>query len=46
MQMTPDMCVPCGDGFLNIRVGALIEKDENCLWFRVIMAICTLLAAE
>lgn len=31
MQMTPDMCVPCGDGFLNIRVGALIEKDGKLL---------------
>ena len=27
-DMTPDMCVPCGDGLLNIRVGALIVK--NC----------------
>jgi len=26
-----DMCVPCGDGFLNIRVGALIEKDGKLL---------------
>ena len=27
--MTPDMCVPCGDGLLNIRVGALIVQDIN-----------------
>ena len=29
--MQPDMCVPCGDGFLNIRVGALIVKDGRML---------------
>lgn len=27
MEMQPDMCVPCGEGFVNIRVGALIVKD-------------------
>ena len=26
-----DMCVPCGDSFLNIRVGALIEKGGKLL---------------
>ena len=25
----PDMCVPCGEGIINIRVGAIILKD-NC----------------
>lgn len=25
--MQPDMCIPCGDGIVNIRVGAVIEKD-------------------
>ena len=29
--MKPDMCVPCGDGFVNIRVGALIVKDGRML---------------
>ena len=29
--MTPDMCVPCGDGLLNIRVGALIARDGKLL---------------
>ena len=27
----PDMCVPCGDGLLNIRVGALIVKNGRIL---------------
>ncbi|MBO4410363.1 MAG: NUDIX domain-containing protein [Spirochaetales bacterium] len=27
----PDMCVPCGDGLLNIRVGALITRDGKLL---------------
>lgn len=31
MKMKPDMCVPCGDGLLNIRVGALIVKDGRIL---------------
>ena len=30
-DMTPDMCVPCGDGLLNIRVGALIVKNGKIL---------------
>lgn len=29
--MIPDMCVPCGDGLVNIRVGALIVKDGRML---------------
>ena len=29
--MKPDMCVPCGDGLVNIRVGALIVKDGRML---------------
>ena len=29
--MLPDMCIPCGDGFVNIRVGAIIEKDGKLL---------------
>lgn len=29
--MNPDMTVPCGDGFLNIRVGAIIVKDGRFL---------------
>ena len=27
----PDMCVPCGDGILNIRVGAIIMKNGKAL---------------
>jgi len=27
----PDMCVPCGEGFVNIRVGAIIEKGGKLL---------------
>ena len=29
--MKPDMCVPCGDGLVNIRVGALIAKGGKML---------------
>lgn len=29
--MQPDMCIPCGEGFVNIRVGAIIEKDSRLL---------------
>ena len=29
--MNPDMCVPCGNGLVNIRVGALIVKDGRML---------------
>ena len=29
--MKQDMCVPCGEGFVNIRVGAIIEKDGKLL---------------
>ena len=25
--MSPDMTVPCGEGIINIRVGAIILKD-------------------
>ena len=31
MPMQPDMCVPCGDGFINLRVGAIIMKDDKIL---------------
>lgn len=27
----PDMCVPCGEGLLNIRAGAIIVKDGKAL---------------
>jgi 8-oxo-dGTP pyrophosphatase MutT (NUDIX family) len=27
----PDLCVPCGDGLLNIRVGAIIIRDGRAL---------------
>lgn len=29
--MNKDMCVPCNDGILNIRVGAIIMKDGKIL---------------
>ena len=29
--MKQDMCVPCGDGILNIRVGAIIMKNGKIL---------------
>ena len=29
--MNKDMCVACGDGFLNIRSGAIIMKDGKLL---------------
>ena len=29
--MKQDMCVPCGDGLINLRVGAIIEKDGKYL---------------
>lgn len=32
--MEQDMCVPCGDGYLNIRVGAIILKDGRFLMVR------------
>lgn len=31
---TADMTVPCSDGFINIRVGAIILKDEKVLMVR------------
>lgn len=30
-QYGPDMCVSCGDGLLNIRVGAIIIRDGKAL---------------
>ena len=30
-ELGPDMCVPCGDGILNIRVGAIIVRDGKAL---------------
>ena len=29
--MSPDMCVPCGEGLVNILVGALIPRDGRIL---------------
>lgn len=29
--MKKDMCVPCDDGIINIRVGAIIMKDDKIL---------------
>ena len=30
-QNGPDMCIPCGDGIVNIRVGAIIIKGDRAL---------------
>ena len=30
-EMNPDLCVPCGDGILNIRAGAIILRDGKVL---------------
>ncbi len=30
-QIGPDMCVPCGDGLVNIRVGAIIIRNGKAL---------------
>lgn len=32
--MNQDMCVPCGEGIINIRVGAIIMKDGKFLMMR------------
>ena len=32
----PDLCVPCGDGLLNIRVGAIIIRDGRALMVKSI----------
>lgn len=29
--MNTDMCVPCGDGIINVRVGAIIARDGKFL---------------
>ena len=29
--MAQDICVPVGDGFVNVRVGAIIQKDGKVL---------------
>ena len=34
MRDTADMCVPCGDGIINIRVGAIILRDGRFLMVR------------
>ena len=33
-RIGPDMCVACGDGLLNIRVGAIIVRDGRVLTVR------------
>ena len=30
-MLGPDLCVPCGEGLVNIRVGAIIVKDGKAL---------------
>ncbi len=32
--MREDMCVPCGEGIINLRVGAIILKDDRFLMVR------------
>ena len=36
----PDMCVPCGDGLINIRVGAIIIRDGRVLMVRSANGYC------
>lgn len=31
MEYGPDLCVPCGEGILNVRVGAILIKDGKAL---------------
>ena len=30
-NLGPDLCLPCGDGILNVRVGAIIVRDGKVL---------------
>ena len=34
MAENKDMCVRCGEGVINIRVGAIITKDNHVLMVR------------
>lgn len=34
LEEAPDMCVPCGDGVINIRVGAILLKEGRFLMVR------------
>ena len=36
-QYGPDMCVSCGDGIVNIRVGAIIIRDGKALMVKSIL---------
>ena len=36
-QIGPDLCVPCGDGLVNIRVGAIIIRDGKALMVKSIL---------
>lgn len=36
-QYGPDMCVPCGDGIVNIRVGAIIIKGGKALMVKSVL---------
>lgn len=36
-QIGSDLCVPCGDGLVNIRVGAIIIKDGKALMVKSVM---------
>lgn len=33
----PDLCVPCGEGLLNVRVGAIIRKDGRVLMVKSLL---------
>ena len=36
-NLGPDMCVPCGEGIVNLRVGAIIIKDGKVLMVKSIL---------
>ncbi len=36
-QIGPDLCLPCGDGLVNIRVGAIMIRDGKALMVKSIL---------
>lgn len=40
MNLGPDMCVPCGDGLLNLRVGAIIIRNGKVLMVKSAQGYC------
>ena len=39
-NLGPDMCVPCGEGIVNLRVGAIIQKDGKILMVKTFRDYC------